>query len=310
MRPAFLCPQKRLHRLERIVVGHDLGSGGAAAFDSALVLARRCDALIRLVHVVEPRHRCERGAPGNGHDKVENRVQKSGAELEEIVGRKFDCRSRIEYDVRVGQPFDELILAACAWRADLVVVGGPDREAVHLFGSAAERLARKAPTPVLVTHKRLSSVAKRVMVPIDFSSGARRAAEAGFHFARSFGGQVFLFHALNPTPWYSYPCDEQSFGLMTIPEISPDDVERDWATFLRDLTPGAVPWQRRTEEGRPAETIVKYAEEIGADLIAMGTHGRTGLEYMLLGSVAESVVRRASCPVLVVRPEGLRFALL
>jgi nucleotide-binding universal stress UspA family protein len=56
--------------------------------------------------------------------------------------------------------------------------------------------------------------------------------------------------------------------------------------------------------------IVKYAEEIGADLIIMGTHGRTGLEYAFLGSVAEGVARRASTPVLTVGREGLQFSLL
>ncbi|TMA84207.1 MAG: universal stress protein [Deltaproteobacteria bacterium] len=56
--------------------------------------------------------------------------------------------------------------------------------------------------------------------------------------------------------------------------------------------------------------IVKYADEIAADLIIMGSHGRTGLEHMLLGSVAEGVVRRAFPPVLTIRPEGLQFSFL
>ena len=307
MCPTFLCRQTRMRPLQRIIVGHDLDSGGAAALESALVLARPSGALIRLIHVVEPRHRCQRGGPTEGRDKIEARVTKSGAALDEIVATHSGCRSRIEYDVRVGQPFYELILATCAWHADLIVVGGPDRQSIQWLGSTAERLARKAVTPVLVAHKRLSSMAKRFLVPTDFSSGARRAAEAELNFARSFGGRVYFVYALDPTPWYSYPCDEESFGLTSVPEISPDDVENDWESFLRDLSPDAAPWQRRTEEGRPAETIVKYADEIGADLIVMGTHGPTGLEYLLRGSVAEAVVRKASCPVLVLRAEGLPF---
>jgi nucleotide-binding universal stress UspA family protein len=297
--------------LERVIVGHDLRSGGATALESALVLARRYRASVRVIHVIEAHHHSLHVSRSkNRQCKIEERVTRSGADLEKIVEGRTDCRRQMDYEVRVGNPFFELILAACAWHADLIVVGGPDRQSFHLLGSTAERLVRKSFAPVLVTRKPLSHIAERFLVPTDFSLAARQAAEVGINLAQSFGGRIFFFHAFDPTPWYSYPYDEEALGLMTIPELTMDDVEDDWVSFLGKLPTASVPWQARTEEGRPADKIVKYAEEIDADLIIMGTHGRTGLEYILLGSVAEGIVRRASSPVLIIGPEGLQFSFL
>jgi nucleotide-binding universal stress UspA family protein len=300
-----------MRRLERIIVGHDLRCGGATALDSALILARRYGATLRVVDVVEPHHHSLHVSQSKGRQsKIEERVTRSGADLEEIVESRTDCRRRMDYEVRVGNPFFELILAACAWHADLIVVGGPDRQPFHLLGGTAERLVRKSVAPVLVTRKSLNPVAERFLVPTDFSLSSRRAAEVAINLAQSFGGRIFFFHAFDPTPWYSYPCDEETLGLMTIPELTMDDVEDDWASFLGKLPTASAPWQARTEEGRPVNMIVNYAEEIGADLIIMGTHGRTGLEHILLGSVAEGVVRNASPPVLIIGPERLQFSFL
>ena len=68
-----------------------------------------------------------------------------------------------------------------------------------------------------------------------------------------------------------------------------------------------IDWEKSAEEGEAATAIVQRAERIQADAIVMGTHGRTGLPHMLLGSVAEKVARTASCPVLTVRPEAFQF---
>jgi nucleotide-binding universal stress UspA family protein len=297
--------------LERVIVGHDLSSGGAAALESALVLARRCEARLRVVHVIEPKHHSRHVAQSKSRQsEIEERVTRSGNDIEHILESSTDCRRRVDYDVRVGEPFLELILAACAWHADLIVVGGPDRQSFHLLGGTAERLVRKSIAPVLITHKPLSCSAERFLVPTDFSLEARQAAEVGINLAKSFGGRIFLLHAFDPTPWYSTPCNEETLGLMTLPEITMDDVAADWASFLRKLPTGSVPWQSRTEEGRPVDMIVKYAKEIDANLIIMGTHRRTGLARMLQDSVAEGVVRRASTPLLIVEPEGLQFRFL
>ena len=79
------------------------------------------------------------------------------------------------------------------------------------------------------------------------------------------------------------------------------------AKFLSGLPVEKVEWEKYTEEGEAATAIVHQAEQRQVDLIVMGTHGRTGLDHMLLGSVAENVVRKAHCPLLTIRPEAFEF---
>ena len=98
--------------------------------------------------------------------------------------------------------------------------------------------------------------------------------------------------------------------LGTAPPLEPTVVRRDYSeealTKLHDLVPkgGEGAWQVALAVGRPADAIVRFAEESRVDLIVMATHGRTGLGHVLLGSVAEKVVRLAPCPVLTVRRAG------
>jgi Universal stress protein UspA and related nucleotide-binding proteins len=87
------------------------------------------------------------------------------------------------------------------------------------------------------------------------------------------------------------------------PTVVRQDYSDEALTRLRDLVPEAYrdTWKVEIAIGRPADTIVRLARERRADLIVMATHGRTGLEHMVLGSVAEKVVRLAPCPVLTVK---------
>jgi nucleotide-binding universal stress UspA family protein len=95
-----------------------------------------------------------------------------------------------------------------------------------------------------------------------------------------------------------------------IPPIKPEELEPDWEEFLHDLPLGAgLLWEKQTREGRAAQTVADTAVEVGADLIVIGTHGRTGIAHMLLGSVAEQVLRTAPCSVLTIRPDAFHFEL-
>jgi nucleotide-binding universal stress UspA family protein len=240
---------------------------------------------------------------------LEEIVQQAGRKLQEIVASWELAHLRVEYEVHMGKPFVEIILAARAWRADLIVVGGPSQHHSHFLGSNAERVIRKAPVPVLVTRKPLDAKTKCFLVPTDFSSGARKAAKEALVLARSFGARIFFLHVLDLTPLYAYDSGGDIAASLSMLKLTPEDFETDWESFLSSLVLEKIVWEKHTEEGRAAKTIVERAEAIHADAIVMGTHGRSGLEHMLLGSVAEAVARGASCPVLTVRPEAFEFKL-
>ena len=158
-----------------------------------------------------------------------------------------------------------------------------------------------------------------VLVPTDFSEPANHALCYALEEATLHHAKVTLLHVLPPhtstavyfvtgapDPQIAY---DPVLGGRLSPSIPPHrtvllhDYDEAALTQLRDLMPGSFhgTWEAEVAAGHPAETIVRVAQERAADLIVMGTHGRTGLRHMLLGSVAEKVVRLAPCPVLTVR---------
>jgi nucleotide-binding universal stress UspA family protein len=299
-----------MRQLKRIIVGHDLGGGGEVALGSAVALANRCGAALRLVHVVEPLDSYQRiSHPFTSPYTLEEIAQKTGVKLQALVASPELARLQVEYEVRKGKPFVELIIASRAWLADLIVVGGASQKEQPFLGSTNERILRKALVPVMVAKKPLSVEAKTFLVPTDFSSCARKAAEEALMLARSFSGRVVFFHVLDLNPSYTIAYAHELGISVPILPPSPEEIEPEWEAFLSDLPLEKIDWEKCTEEGQAATTIVHQAEQMQADVIVIGTHGRSGLPHMLLGSVTEKVARTASCPVLTIRPEAFQFEL-
>lgn len=139
---------------------------------------------------------------------------------------------------------------------------------------------------------------KKILAPTDFSESAREAIAFAVELADKFGASLTLFHAYQ-TPAYLLPEGSILAGSDLIVDIMNRAGEALEAA-RKDLE-GKLPVDTLLVEGLPFVQIVDAANEGHYDLIVMGTHGRTGLRHVLLGSVAERVVRRARCPVLTVR---------
>ena len=140
----------------------------------------------------------------------------------------------------------------------------------------------------------------KILLPTDFSECAKQAEAAAFDLVRKLDGELVLFQALVETPLYGE-------GLLSTQHVQAVyDAQRKWAAETlearaADLRQNGIKTSWRLQVGVPFEEIVKVAEEEHADMIVMGTHGRSGLNRVLLGSVAERVIRLAPCPVLTVR---------
>jgi nucleotide-binding universal stress UspA family protein len=148
-----------------------------------------------------------------------------------------------------------------------------------------------------------AAVWKRICCPVDFSDASRGAMEVGADLARRFGAELVLLHAY-PVPGYTFPDGSVVASPRMMQELA-DQAARhlgEWGKAAEAL--GNTQVSTATAVGEPAAEIVRYAVEQGVDLLVLGTHGRTGLEHALMGSVAERVVRRARCPVLTVRSDG------
>ena len=140
----------------------------------------------------------------------------------------------------------------------------------------------------------------KILHPTDFSECAAQAEAMAVDLARKLDGELVLFQVLVETPLYAE-------GLLNMPAVQQVyDAQRKWSeealeARAGDLRQRGIKASWWLQAGVPFEAIVKVAEEERADLIVIGTHGRSGLNRVLLGSVAERVIRLAPCPVLTVR---------
>jgi nucleotide-binding universal stress UspA family protein len=211
-----------------------------------------------------------------------------------------------------GHRLSSVLLEGLPWQAlcdtleadpelDLVVMGTHGRTGFRrvLLGSVAEKVVRLAPCSVLVVRGRADAPVRRhVLCPVDLSEGSKRAAELAAELAAAAGARLTLLHVLQlPAahgPELSLP------NYLEDIEGAATRLLDEWAGTLRVRSKVTV--ATCTAIGSPASEILTMLDtEPSVDLVVVGSHGRKGLGRLLLGSVAEQVVRHAPCPVLVAR---------
>ena len=130
-----------------------------------------------------------------------------------------------------------------------------------------------------------------VLCPVDFSSSSDAALFFASSLAKEHGAELHIVHVY-----------EEPFAYTDLSAyVPPADMGPAKDRLERTLPTSEVPFRHRFIVGNPGDKLVDYAKQNDVDLIVLGTHGRTGLNRMLMGSVAEEVVRRATCPVLTIR---------
>lgn len=146
---------------------------------------------------------------------------------------------------------------------------------------------------------------RRILVPVDFSPATNPALRYAARLAEVFGATVYPVYVIDSL---SSLKAAQWVGERTDTEAAKLAMREKLAELANDQIEELVPVYPDVADGDPAEQIVAFAKRHAADLLIISTHGRTGLKHALIGSVAEEVVRRAPCPVLVVRSQERDFA--
>ncbi|HVY71082.1 MAG TPA: universal stress protein [Verrucomicrobiae bacterium] len=157
------------------------------------------------------------------------------------------------------------------------------------MGSRDEALMEAASSPFRM---------RRILVPVDFSDCSQKALQYALPLARSQQAALTLAHVVHPV----YTVGE--YGALDTAQIEATmkaGAEKELAKLAASASGEGPPVNTVVRIGPPAREIIEVANDLAADLIVISTHGRTGLKHILLGSVAEQVVRHAPCPVLVVR---------
>ncbi|PSQ03885.1 stress response protein [Halobacteriales archaeon QS_6_71_20] len=141
----------------------------------------------------------------------------------------------------------------------------------------------------------------RILVPTDGSDGVERAVRHAVDLAVRHGATVHALYVVNSASYAGMPMESSWEG---IDELLRSDAEDAVSLVEAVGDDHDVPVETAIVDGSPSAEIVRYAEDADCDLVVMGTHGRGGIDRLLLGSVAEKVVRASSVPVLTVRVAG------
>ena len=142
---------------------------------------------------------------------------------------------------------------------------------------------------------------RRILVPIDFSDGSSEAFTTGVDLAQRSGALLSLMHVTH-VPMTTLP--DVAFIGADVQRSIEESVERGLEMLCERARAAGVDTDWHTVIGSTAAEICRMADELAVDLIVIGSHGGGGLSHAILGSVAERVVRKASCPVLTVRPQS------
>ncbi|HBI23773.1 MAG TPA: universal stress protein [Nitrospiraceae bacterium] len=145
----------------------------------------------------------------------------------------------------------------------------------------------------------------KILFPTDFSESAENASRYALSLAKKYGSKVYVIHVIEP---FTYTTE---FGLDFSAQLK--EMEASARRLLDDIAASIKKTNLDVESvlitGEPFVEIIKYARKEQVDLIVMATHGRSGIEHMLMGSVAEKVVRKSPCPVLTIKKSGQTFTM-
>jgi nucleotide-binding universal stress UspA family protein len=288
-----------------ILMATDFSETAAAALDWAVEIARGRGARILLLHALRPSTPLP-GFLAPGVELYDRLQDAANARLEETAAALSERGVEVAPRLGAGLPSDVIAETAVQVGADLAVVGTRGLTGFRhlLLGSTAQEVINQARCPVLTIHPGDAGrhrPLRTILVPTDFSEDADLAVRTAHRLLAPLEGEtrLVLLHA------YHIPVEYTAYGPiptgLDFPGGDAGETERRLAEAADALRGEGLAVETASREGYAPEVIAEEARERGADLVAMCTHGRSGLRHLLLGSTAERVVQLAPCPVLTVR---------
>ncbi|MBX0303792.1 universal stress protein [Haloarcula salinisoli] len=290
---------------DHILVPTDGSDHADRAAGHAALLADAFDATVHLLTVVDIETAAGPfSAGGVDDDYVE---QRTASERDALAERAARVDGDVETAVTTGQPSEGILEYVREHEVDLVVMGTHGRSGLrrYLTGSVAERVLRLSPVPVLTVRATEASEVGDgygdILVPTDGSGRATAAVAHAVAVADAFGGTVHAVSVVNVGDIATGAEVSVPAGLLEELEAAATDATEAIAT---EAAAAGVEAVTEVRTGRPKHDLLEYVADHDVDLVVMGTHGRTGLDRVLLGSTAEALVRRAEVPVLTVSQNG------
>jgi len=300
-------------KIKKLLFPTDFFPCANQALDHALYLATRQSAELHMLHAIVLHEEDPHNAAAHVIDLDEIHAHLAALaekDMEDAIQHLPDTAPTVvKAQVRGIAAADVILEYAETRDMDLIVMGTHGRRGLGhlLLGSTAEEVLRHAACPVLTVRERQQALTPegvtRILVPVDYSAHARSAMDHARALAQAYEAEVDVLHVIEDLVHPVFYWQGDTGG----PDLRPDVEERAlealrqlWATSSGPQ----VPTRFHVVRGNPGRDIDDFAREHRSDLIVIATHGLTGLSHLLLGSVAEKVVRSAPCPVFTVKSFG------
>jgi nucleotide-binding universal stress UspA family protein len=284
---------------ENILIPYDGSEGAAEVIHHASEITHWADATIHVLYVADTTRDSVTVIKGQTVDALEQEGQdvvEEAAKTLETLGVSYDT------DVVQGNPAPTIVDYAERYDQDLIVMPTRGREGVsrYLLGSVSEKVVRLSSVPVLTVRMQPDETLvfpyENILIPTDGSTAATHAAEHVVELAASLDATVHVLSVVDDSALG--PDVQSTFSGTESEEAATDAVET--VTSAAE-THGVTNTIRHIEHGAPAEVILDAVEANGIHAVGMGTTGERGTDRILLGSVAETIVRSAPVPVMTVR---------
>ncbi|MEI7461894.1 MAG: universal stress protein [Pirellula sp.] len=278
------------------IVATDFSPAAKAAVQQAIWLSRTSGAKLAMTYAAPDSMQSFKTA----HEIRQESAVKMKEWMEDLGAADLD----VPLQTRIGQPIVVIVHAVQQGGFDLVLAGsrGLGDWTQFLVGSTAKRLVRNCPVSVWIVKSEVVGPPKVILAPTDLSDVSRKAIREGLWLAEQSGAEFHVLHVVDSQKVRDEEASKQPPSSSSQQEIEAEAM-RQLEEFLRPLET-AVRIHSHVTQGVAWQEIGRMAQQLNADLIAIGTVGRSGVKGMLLGNTAEKVLDTCDCSMLTVKRDG------
>lgn len=295
---------------KRILVANDFSDCSKVALSIGMQASKCMKTKMFVLHTIEKLpHDYMHIFPRAAHINIKQRSEQEAFDrLNSMLPKDLVDNETIVPIVRTGRPFLEIVQAAKENDVDIILIGTHGRAGIDrvFLGSVAERVVRKSYCPVMVVRNSEYAGFKQIVVPVDFSDCSKMALECAISTARAHKSALTVVHVFEESfiEPYVRAANSEKEADEIVRKVEYVNVSK-FEDFLNKFDLSGIVFKKLLKKGIPEKNISEIALEQKAQLIIMGTHGRSGIKHMLVGSTAEEVVRTVHCDIIVVKPESM-----
>ena len=279
--------------LEKILFPIDVNIDTTEQLNTAMKIAKLCDSKIFIMHVI---------AEEELHDELRQMVFNDATEALTKI-RTIFIKEGVEVSepiIEYGKAVDNILKIATEEEVNLILTGCGDKNEKENFkrGNIAAELMRQSDIPVWVVKSSAENKLENILCPVDFSEHSRYALKSAILLSKFFAANLTILGVYEP---YASLSIRLNLDLDEVNSSGLKEQKNEMAVFIKDFDLEGINHKIEIKTGAADVEILKSIEEEGHDLLIMGTHGRSGLNRFIMGSVTEKVTREVPCSFITTR---------